>query len=161
MMNTYQSMKRNRVYKSKPLDQRFNEKVLKTDSCWLWKSTLNNKGYGMLFISKRPKYVIKTAHRVSWELHYGPIPDDLCVLHKCDTPACVNPEHLFLGTHKDNMVDAARKERIGGIKLTAAQVEEIRALGEQGLLHREIAAMYGVSRNNISQIIGMRSWDHG
>lgn len=75
--------------------------------CWLWIKTLSNKGYGVT-TAKGKRYL---AHRLSWILHNGDIPGRLCILHKCDTPACVNPDHLFLGTQSDNMRDMHRKER--------------------------------------------------
>jgi hypothetical protein len=91
------------------LSVRFWEKVriASKDECWLWTASLNNKGYGKIGEGKK----ILLAHRVSWELHFGPIPDRLCVLHKCDNPKCVNPDHLFLGTQKDNAQDMVRKNR--------------------------------------------------
>jgi hypothetical protein len=88
---------------------RFWEKVFKTDTCWLWTGWLH-KGYGVMAINQDPV----RAHRFSWELHYGPIPkgdEEICVLHKCDVPTCVRPEHLFLGTDKDNNADMIAKGR--------------------------------------------------
>lgn len=75
--------------------------------CWLWEKSLARKGYGVIHIKNKRK----SAHRYSWELYYGPVPKGLFVCHKCDTPSCVNPEHLFIGTHTDNMRDAKRKGR--------------------------------------------------
>lgn len=74
--------------------------------CWLWRAT-GGRRYGSLFVDGRREQ----AHRVSWLLHRGKIPDGLHVLHKCDTPLCVNPDHLFLGTHADNMADMKAKGR--------------------------------------------------
>lgn len=76
--------------------------------CWLWWRGLNSDGYGSCGI----RGFSRKAHRASWEIHKGPIPPGLHVLHRCDTPACVNPDHLFVGTHFDNMSDAARKGRL-------------------------------------------------
>ena len=93
----------------KPLADRFWGLVDKTAGCWLWVGYVNNCGYGRLRPAhSQPKV---GAHRLSWELTNGPIPDRMCVLHKCDNPACVNPEHLFLGTVQDNVNDMRQKGR--------------------------------------------------
>lgn len=92
--------------------ERFWEKVEKTDNCWLWKASKRNKGYGaFIWADKNGKIIQGRAHRFSWELHFGEIPIGLCVLHKCDIPACVNPKHLFLGTKADNNNDICLKGR--------------------------------------------------
>ena len=90
------------------LKNKFMQKVEVTDSCWIWNGYLNNTGYGQV-----PFYHFKTrlAHRVSYKLFIGNFDDSLCVCHKCDNPKCVNPEHLFLGTHKDNALDKVSKGR--------------------------------------------------
>ena len=88
------------------VEQRLWAKVEKTATCWLFRGTLNNKGYGKLFFEGRLVY----AHRVSYALAHGGLPASH-VLHRCDTPACVNPDHLFLGTQGDNIRDMAAKGR--------------------------------------------------
>src|SRR5690554_4431436 len=96
-------------YDGAPLTKigKFWSRINKTDSCWLWIGRLNYSGYGV-FTTR----VGIRAHRFSWELHNGKIPDGMHVLHKCDVRHCVNPSHLFLGNHKDNMNDMIRKGRL-------------------------------------------------
>ena len=95
--------------------ERFWAKVNKgTDAeCWEWNASRNSFGYGQLTIvgpnGKRPR----TTHRLSWELHVGPIPEGMCILHRCDNPPCVNPAHLFIGTKADNYRDMRAKGRDG------------------------------------------------
>lgn len=106
-------MKKQRAMK--PIEQRFWEKVDKqTESgCWEWRSAIRGNGYGAFFthlIDEGRK--CHGAHRYSWVMANGPIPDGLWVLHKCDNRICVNPDHLFLGDRVDNMRDAAKKQRV-------------------------------------------------
>ncbi len=101
------------------VEERFWEKVSKGPGCWQWtggrvgdRATESGR-YGRFATSTtRGSVVLVLPHRFSWELHHGPIPDGLQVLHACDNPACVNPHHLLLGTHRANMVDAGRKGRL-------------------------------------------------
>lgn len=98
--------------KPQPRDEAFNERYMPepNSGCWIWIGNANRDGYGLLTGSRKGKpYFL--AHRVSWEMHKGAIPDGLHVLHRCDMPACVNPDHLFLGTHSENMHDMGRKGR--------------------------------------------------
>jgi hypothetical protein len=98
-----------------PLHQRFWAKVRVTRTCWLWCGAKHEDGYG--FIGVFGRGWTKQSHRVAWWLSKGAIPDGLSVLHNCpggDNPACVNPDHLWLGTHTDNMRDASRKGRLSG-----------------------------------------------
>lgn len=82
--------------------------------CWIWLAAQSSSGYGRTCINQ----IFIVAHRASWEYHNGPIPEGMHVLHKCDTPLCVNPNHLFLGTLKDNTQDAIRKKRQSNDKYT-------------------------------------------
>ncbi len=94
------------------LEVRFWKKVTKTDGCWLWQATKNQQGYGMFFVGNTQAGRINSvATRVSWELLYGPISDGQLCCHKCDTPSCVRPDHLFLGSHSDNSNDMVAKGR--------------------------------------------------
>jgi hypothetical protein len=141
------------------LDDRFWSKVNKTDYCWLWTGCTNNIGYGRI----RHGDITLLAHRVSWQIHFGEITTGLLVLHKCDNRICVNPQHLVLGTQKDNMLDASNKGRmISGekhynSKLTQEDVSAIKSM----LIYRscaEVGRMFGVSRNNISHIKLGQTW---
>lgn len=97
---------RGAVFGAVPLEVRFWAKVVKTSSCWLWKGA-TNRGRGAININGKPRF----ASLVSWEMACGPIPDGMKVCHKCDNPLCVRPDHLFLGTQKDNIHDAINKGR--------------------------------------------------
>lgn len=98
-----------------PIEQRFNTKYLINEhtDCWEWTRATNNIGYGMFRVRKG---IMRTAHRVSYELHKGDIPPGMCVCHTCDNPKCVNPDHLWLGTVQDNMDDKISKGRLSGRK---------------------------------------------
>lgn len=151
------------------MHERFFQKVDKTNGgCWVWRGAVNNKGYGIFNYCG----VTKLAHRVSWEFAKGRIPICMNVLHKCDTPRCVNPEHLFLGTQKDNMQDCSSKNRIhvnwparcgekhGRSKLTEKQVKEIFRRRTQGEIGTKLATEFGVSRWTILQIVSGRAWKY-
>lgn len=95
------------VFRIIPIEERFWQNVGVSADCWEWQGTKDSKGYGL--ITDRRKNI--GAHRLSWQLCYGPIPDGLYVCHSCDNPSCVRPEHLFLGTNQDNQRDASAKGR--------------------------------------------------
>jgi hypothetical protein len=94
------------------MEQRFNKKYIINEhtDCWEWTAAKNNIGYGMFRFSKE---LMRTAHRVSYEINKGPIPHGMVVCHTCDNPKCVNPDHLWVGTHKDNSRDMTSKGRHG------------------------------------------------
>ena len=90
-----------------PVEARFWERFNKTNTCWLWNRPLQQTGYGQIFSEGRPI----AAHRLSWQLHFGAIPEGMSVCHTCDVKHCVNPSHLFLGSPKDNTHDMIKKGR--------------------------------------------------
>ncbi len=150
---------------NRPIQDRFFEKILKTENCWFWIGWRNSSGYGQL--NNKNKHVL--AHRVSWELHKGTIPEGLCVLHKCDNPICVNPDHLFIGTHKDNSMDRTRKgrnadqhgERSARAKLKEGQVREIICrYKSQNISQIELGKEYQISQQTVSAILCKERWGH-
>lgn len=141
--------------------KRFWDKVEKTDGCWIWRASKTNNGYGRFQIKKQTK----VSHRISWELTNGEIPDGLLVLHHCDNPACVRPDHLFLGTHVDNSKDMVQKGRVArGVrhhkaKLTEEQIKEIRLKhSNHQIPQKQIADEYGVGQPQISRILSRTHW---
>ena len=144
--------------------KRFWDKVDKSGECWNWTASRNECGYGHFRVGRQSGGIQK-AHRVTWELTHRPIPDGMCVCHRCDNPGCVNPAHLFLGTHADNMADKVEKGRSvvnvgetnGRAKLSEADVVAIRADTRPQAI---IAAQYGISRPSVSKIRLGRTWGH-
>lgn len=134
------------------------------DSCWEWAGSKKKQGYGVLSSRGTTLY----AHRVSYEIHIGPIPDGMFVCHRCDNPSCVNPTHLFVGTLQDNHRDmmtkgrhnAAHGENASWSKLTDADVKAIRELHAGGTGYRTIAKKYGVGDSTIRDIVKRRNWSH-
>lgn len=149
----------------KSLTERFWNKVKKTKGCWFWTGAiLQVTGYGCFAANPN-----KLAHRAAWEFINGAIPNGLCVLHRCDNRRCVNPDHLFLGTHQDNSDDMFKKGRNRQPKgekshralLSNAQVRKIKKLYfPQKLGYRKLAKMFGVHFVTIGDIIRGTTWSH-
>lgn len=146
--------------------ERFIKKVFKSENgCWLWQAAINKRGYGIVKIDGRSLL----AHRASWEIHNGSIPDGLFLCHKCDVRDCVNPGHLFLGTNQDNVTDKENKgrgnqakgERSPNSKLHRLQVMAIRYRREVlGETVESLGKTYGIAHANISQVCLYRVWKH-
>ena len=137
---------------SSVLEDRFWSKVRKTSFCWIWTAGKFSQGYGGFKINGKTE----KAHRISWTLTYGEIPDGLDVLHDCDNRPCVRPNHLFLGTHQDNMTDMVNKGRSkkgesnGRAKLTQKEVLQLRA-------GKEISTQ--VSPRQLKRILTEEQWN--
>lgn len=159
-----------------PTDRFFNF-VKKTEYCWLWTGGTGKNGYGRFWVDNR----LVNAHRFIWEITNGKIPDGYYVCHKCDIRNCVNPEHLFLGTHNDNMRDMVNKnhstkgnrhssklypelvlrgENHPMAKLTNMNISQIKELNSNGLNSYEIAKQFNVGRKTIQNILRKKSWKH-
>jgi len=141
--------------------QRFLTKVKKLDDCWEWTGGKFKSGYGLFTLENK----IKRAHRVSYQHFNTDIPKMQQVLHRCDNPGCVNPEHLFIGSHKENMADKNRKGRGAGSKgedhfnhkLTTSQVLSIRE--DSGKI-KDVAAKYSITCRSVNDIKKKRTWKH-
>ncbi len=143
-------------------EDRFSPEAL--TGCWLWMHALSEDGYGKI---DRKIHGERAAHRISWRTHRGDIPPGMHVLHKCDVRACVNPDHLYIGTNTENIRDMVTRKRHRTVlspeatprgeanpmaKLTDAQVVEIRSL--RGVMfHRDIAAKFGICEDYVSQLM--------
>ncbi len=143
------------------MDARFWAKVAvgAAEDCWPWQAKRNRDGYGQFGVPRPGHRHMRSvlAHRQAWELAHGPIPEGLCVLHRCDNPACVNPAHLFLGTQRDNVADCAAKgrraiNRTG--KLTDCQRAAIVRIYRAGMATQgQLGRLYGVSQPAVSALV--------
>ena len=160
-----------------PVETRFWARVAQGEGCWLWTGERNARGYGRFYPRWKAQYY---AHRYSWELHNGPIPDGLYVCHRCDNPSCVRPDHLFLGTQRTNIQDALAKGRLArtvdfcenngarmrgsGNPMATLSEADVRAIRERykagGITQSQLAAEYGVSRPHISIVVRRIVWGH-
>lgn len=148
--------------KTHDIKDRFKTKVVADThtGCWNWAAYRTPVGYGKFHVGGKALF----AHRVSYELFVGPVPAGLCVCHRCDNRACVNPEHLFTGPQSANVADmiakgrqaASRGESNGRAKLAPETIAEI--LRAEGFSQQELADAYGVSRSHISNIRSGRRW---
>lgn len=137
------------------------DKVKASDNgCWEWTACKDMGGYGIIGADG----AVKGAHRVMWELVVSEIPSDKCVLHHCDNRGCVKPDHLFLGTHKENSEDMITKgrsaigSRNGRAKLTDADVVKIRSI--KGQSQYKIASMFGIDQTMVGNILRKQNWKH-
>lgn len=137
------------------LQERFERHFEKSDGCWLWRSSTTSAGYGRFMLDGKPQI----ASRVSYLIYRGKIGGGLFACHQCDTPACVNPEHLFLGCHADNMADCARKGRARG-RLTAKDVTIIRRARRVGVPLQRLAQRFGVAPSAIQAAATGRTYAH-
>jgi len=112
------------------LQDRLFRKVTKTEKCWEFNGK-TRKGYGSIAVWVEGKLTLILAHRLSWMVHFGPIPENLCVCHHCDNPKCVRPDHLFIGTHQDNMSDMVSKGREIRPSLRKLSAEQVRGIREK------------------------------
>ena len=160
--------------------QRFWNKVNKTDTCWLWTASRRNKGYGAFGYTRDGVTVQDRAHRFSYRIHKGEIPDGMFVLHTCDTPACVNPDHLFLGSNDDNIRDMLKKGRHlpGGThcgdsgnwkrgtvhhnaKLSEQDIVEIRNMYRPNeVSYSQIAKIFHINLSSAYKIVNRLQWKH-
>jgi hypothetical protein len=160
--------------RTSPLAEHFWSKVDRSGDCWLWLASRRPNGYGTYYVDRVPML----AHRIAWELTYGSIPQGLFVCHSCDTPACVRPDHLLLGSARANLLDARRKgrapvatprpktgllrgEQNPAARLTVNSLVEIRrrvAVGTEP--YATIAAAFGVSRSLVYQLAHRKVWRH-
>ena len=162
-------MPANKRYDPSTRTERFLQKVNQgsSDECWEWTAHCIRDGYGRVLWDGK----MALAHRVSYTLFVGSIPEDMCVCHHCDNPPCVNPQHLFLGTRKENMQDMAAKGRAGGCPqpgetnpqavLKEHQVLLIRKMYATKLwTQKAIASQFNVSFQLISLIVNRKIWSH-
>lgn len=154
-----------------PDKQRFYNKISISESgCWLWKAgtTGGKMPYGKFWLNG----TYMKAHRASYILHIGGIPDGACVCHKCDTPLCVNPEHLFIGSKRDNAIDMVTKGRGGqsknpprgdrrvDSKLTQEKVLDIRKRCSEGQSQSSVGKLYGIAQSAVCKIVNRIRWSH-
>jgi hypothetical protein len=156
-------MNKKPICSDETLEKRFLAKITipeNKNECWKWTGATYPYGYGCIGTSKG----LDGAHRVSYRLYKGEIPDGMCVLHKCDNPNCNNPEHLFLGTKKDNAIDRNSKGRgknpvhRGNHPLSKLKVEDVMDIKRSSDATKVLATKYGVNPDQISRIKRGERW---
>lgn len=145
--------------------ERFWSRVQTGPNCWEWQHRKDKDGYGLICKTREDNST--RAHVAAYEMAYGKVPEGMCVLHACDNPSCVRPSHLFFGTNADNTADRHRKgrsakgEKNGMAKVTADMVRSIRAQhASGGASFKHLAALYGVSKYTVVDIVRRRYWKH-
>lgn len=152
------------AYQSGAWLKRFWARVQKSDDCWLWTGYIERAdGYGRYYLEGSRRKV--GAHRIAYELTYGPVPANLYICHHCDNPPCVRPDHLFVGSQADNVADCIDKDRFvsgernGMAKLTEADVRAIRERYQQGgVTHQQLANELGVTKTLVGLIVRGKVW---
>ena len=161
---------RRTIQPKKPWPQRFWDHVQTGEGCWEWTGARTQQGYGSVGYEGRTE----KAHRVAWELTHGPVPAGMFVCHHCDNPPCVRPDHLFMGTRSENMLDAAAKgrlpsqdpqrvlrgERVGNSKLTASDVVAIRRRYAAGEHPTALGLEFGITRSSVTRLARGARWKH-
>jgi hypothetical protein len=142
------------------LEPRFFAKVVKTDGCWRWTASIDpSTGYGQMTITTSQFKVKVRSHRLAWLLFRGDIPAGKRVLHSCDNRACVNPEHLFIGTARDNTIDMCRKKRLGSNRITFETAQEIRGIySAGGVSQPQLARRFGLAQSSIGRLLLNQTW---
>lgn len=151
-------------YPKKDEKTRLYEKIIIQDGCWGWKASINHRGYGAI----RFKNKKMNAHRASWIIHTGIDPKEKNVCHKCDNRLCCNPDHLFLGTHQDNMDDMLQKGRRVNIKgeqcpwakLTQQDIHMMLALFEKGFTNKAVGKLFNIHGATAGEIKRGEIWGH-
>lgn len=142
------------------LCRRVESRFVRNGDCFEWQGGKAGNGYGVLCVVVNGRKRQEYAHRVSWVINRGEIPSGMLVLHRCDNPSCINPDHLFLGTQKENMADCSRKGRVrNGARFSLAIAREIRArYREGGRTQGSLADEYGMSFQHVSSIVNNLRW---
>lgn len=138
--------------------------LINENGCWVWQKSKHRQGYGNVAFKRK----CRLAHRVSWEIFKGNLDKDILVCHKCDNPPCINPDHLFLGTDRDNSLDAFAKGRIQRYKgsdhyyskLNDENVIAIRNMRKKGKTQEYLSKVFSVNISTIKDVLSRRSWMH-